>query len=97
MAIKTMEKLITKDSGSANEIKCPACGETVSFRLFENIDLSLLNIVLKKENESAFAVCPKCAAVFGVNSNYIKERNNGTAVFLTESDLSKLEKSGKNE
>lgn len=87
MAIPSFDKVYTKACGLSNEIVCPACSGAVSLSLFENHDLSAVTAILGKESKTYFAVCPKCACVFDVNSNYMKERLNGTTCLLTESDL----------
>lgn len=89
MAVHSSENLITKSHGKSNRIVCPACKKEVEFSLFENIDLSLVAALLKKEN-GCFAVCPECAKVFSVNKNYIKEKESGTLCVMTESDLEEL-------
>ncbi len=91
MAIKTGEKLITKNHGKSNLVVCPDCGKEVNFSLFENIDLSSVALFLKKKS-GCFAVCPQCAGVFGVNENFIHEKERGTACAMTQSDLEKLKK-----
>lgn len=90
MAIRTTEKLITKDNGSSNEVVCPKCAKAVCMRLFESTDYSLAASFIGKDRNTYFAVCPECAAVFGVNENYIEEKQKGTACFMTESDLKDL-------
>ncbi len=88
MAIKTPEKLITKSHGKSNRVPCPSCKKEVCFSLFENVDLSPVAALLKKQG-GFFAVCPECAAVFSVNENYIREKESGTVCAMTQSDLSK--------
>ena len=87
MAIRTPEKLITKSHGKSNRISCPECSKEVCFSLFENIDLSPVAALLKKNGGSCFAVCPECAKVFSVNENYIREKESGTVCAMTPSDL----------
>lgn len=89
MAIKTPEKLITQSHGKSNRVTCPNCKKEVCFSLFENIDLSAVAALLKKNAGGTFAVCPECAAIFSVNENYIREKENGTVCAMTQSDLGK--------
>lgn len=89
MAIKTQENLITKKHGKSNRVVCPNCKKEVCFSLFENIDISPVAALLKKSGGRSFAVCPECAAIFSVNENYIREKENGTVCVMTESDLEK--------
>lgn len=91
MAIKSIEKLSTKDLGLTNEVACPVCKKKAELRLFENRDYSAIAALLKKENMS-FAVCTKCSSVFEVNPNFIKEKQSGTFCTLDENDLTVLVK-----
>ena len=87
MAIKNYNKISTKDSGSTNNVTCPVCKETVSMRLFSTKDTTLVAKIKGEDKNIYISVCPNCASVFSVNTNYLKEKENGTTVFLTESDL----------
>ncbi len=87
MAIKNHNKISTSDEGFTNNITCPSCKETVSMRLFTTKDTTLVAKIKGEDKNIYISVCPNCASVFSVNTNYLKERANGTAVFLTESDL----------
>ncbi|MCM1364131.1 MAG: hypothetical protein NC122_06635 [Faecalibacterium sp.] len=87
MAVPSLEKVYTTAHGISNDVLCPACAETVSLSLFENMDLSAINTILGKEVTTYFAVCPKCASVLSINPNYMKEKLNGTTCTLTKSDL----------
>lgn len=91
MAIKSIEKLSTKDLGLTNEVVCPVCKNKAELRLFENSDYSAIAVFLKKENQS-FAVCGKCSSVFAVNPNFVKEKQSGTYCVLDENDLTVLVK-----
>lgn len=91
VAIKSIEKLLTKDLGLTNEVVCPVCKNKTELRLFESCDYSAVSVLLKKENLN-FAVCPNCSSVFAVNSNYVKEKQNGTFCVLDENDLTILVK-----
>lgn len=97
MAIKTVNHVFSKDNGKTNEIICPLCSKPVSMRLFENVDVSVITYLLGKETKTDFAVCPKCAGVFNVAENYLKEYKNGTVCYLTEDDLTVIKKSEKSE
>lgn len=87
MAIKTRDKISTKDEGNTNNVICPACNENVSMRLFTTKDTTLVAKIKGEDKNIYISVCPNCASVFSVNTNYLRERASGTAVFLTESDL----------
>ena len=87
MAIKTRDKISTRDEGSTNNITCPACNETVSMRLFTTKDTTLVAKIKGEDKNIYISVCPNCASVFSVNTNYLKEKERGTYVLLTEGDL----------
>lgn len=87
MAIKTFDKVYTKDHGLSNEITCPVCSVRTAVKLFENTDVSPTAMFLKKDLHTFFAVCPKCASVFSVNPDYMKAKLDGTTCLMTESDL----------
>ncbi len=87
MAIKNYNKISTLDEGNTNNVTCPACKETVSMRLFTTKDTTLVAKIKGEDKNIYISVCPNCASVFSVNTNYLKEKANGTTVFLTESDL----------
>lgn len=92
MAIKTINSVFSKDNGSTSKVVCPVCSKEVSLRLFENIDSSPLVLLLGKEGDTDFAVCPECASVFALSENYIKEYKNGTTCYVTPDDLTLIEK-----
>lgn len=87
MAIKTVNKIFSKDDGFAEPVDCPECDKNVSMRLFSTVDLSAVAMISKEDKNLAFAVCPNCASVFSVNKNYLKEKKAGTFVFMTKEDL----------
>ncbi len=87
MAIKNYNKISTMDRGNTNNVTCPVCKETVSMRLFSTKDTTLVAKIKSEDKNIYISVCPNCASVFSVNTNYLKEKANGTAVLLTESDL----------
>lgn len=97
MSINTLEKLLTKDCLSANPVSCPVCQKKVKLRLFENTDIGIAALLLKKEKTSYFAVCPNCSSVFDINSNFMKEFLNKTTCTMTESDLKLIRKGKANE
>ncbi len=88
MAIKNHNKISTLDGGYTNNVSCPVCTETVSMRLFSTKDTTLVAKIKGEDKNIYIAVCPNCASVFSVNTNYLHEKERGTAVLLTESDLS---------
>lgn len=94
MAISNINKPIFTQNGKGDVLTCPSCKNKVSMSIFENINSPLDSLVLGKNKPDYYAVCPLCADVFLVNDNYIYERNSGTTVFMTESDLIKREKRG---
>ena len=96
MAIKTIEKLIINDGGLTGPITCPSCKETVNMHVFEHTDYSFLALVLGKDKDGHFAVCPKCAKTFSISENYMKEYLSGTSVIMTEGDLTEIKKGDKN-
>ena len=87
MAIKTYDKISTKDEGRAESVVCKVCNELVSMRLFSTSDRTAVALFKGEDKNRYIAVCPNCAAVYNINKNYLKERNAGTTVFFTESDL----------
>lgn len=92
MAISTINKLNVTDEDISNPVICPSCNKTVGMRLFGAEDKSTVGKLFPEKQNTAIAVCPLCAAVYKVADNYYKERRNGTAVFMTESDLEFLER-----
>ena len=90
MAVPTINKGYTKDMGETEGILCPNCKKPVNLRLFTTTDISVVSKITKKDGDVNIAVCPQCACVFTLAKNYVKERNNGTTVFITESDLTVL-------
>ncbi len=91
MAIKSIENLKTNDVGNSNVVVCPACGKATEMKLFAFTDASMVAHLLKKKQEG-IAVCPKCAAVFRVNPNYMEQKQLGTVCTLEAHDLSPLDK-----
>lgn len=87
MAIKTYDKISTKDEGNTDNVVCPVCNEEVSMRLFSTKDHTAVALIKGEDKNISIAVCPNCASVFSVNKNYLKEKNSGTTVFFTENDL----------
>lgn len=90
MAVSTINKGFTKDMGETEGIVCPNCKSAVRMRLFTTTDKTVISKITGKGGDVHVAVCPQCACVFSVSKNYMKERTNGTTVFITESDLSVL-------
>ncbi len=89
MAIRSMENLKTEPLGETNVLLCPCCGKATALQLFVNSDRSAVSM-LKKKRDSGFAVCPKCAAVFAVNENYVEQKRIGTVCTLEPQDLTVL-------
>ncbi|MDD6012933.1 MAG: hypothetical protein PUC33_08840 [Oscillospiraceae bacterium] len=92
MAIRTINKMNTKDEGISNPVNCPSCGVNTGMRLFSTVDTSLAALIAKEDKNLAFAVCPRCSAVFSLSKNYFRERTMGTAVIMTESDLEPMKR-----
>lgn len=92
MAIRTINKLSSRDDGFSENIACPVCGKNVSMRLFSTIDASILAIIAKDDKNLSIAVCPACSTVYSVNKNYINEKNSGTFVTMTKEDLKVITK-----
>ena len=90
MAISTINKAHTNDEGISNPVICPNCDKTVGMRLFTAVDSSLVSKILPENKDVSFAVCPLCSTVFSVSENYMRERASGTTVYMTESDLTPL-------
>lgn len=90
MAIRTFDKISTADEGNTDNVICKNCNELVSMRLFSTKDHTAVALFKGEDKNRYIAVCPNCAAVFDINKNYIKERNSGTTVFFTESDLTPI-------
>ncbi len=91
MAIKNYNKISAFDGGFTNNVCCPACKQTVSMRLFTTKDTTLVAKIKGEDKNIYISVCPNCASVFSVNTNYLKEKERGTYVLLTESDLKLLQ------
>jgi len=89
MAIKSIENLKTKDVGTSNVVVCPVCGKATEMKLYALNDASIVAHLLEKKEEG-IAVCPKCAAVFSVNPNYMEQKQLGTVCTLEPQDLSPL-------
>lgn len=87
MAIKTINRLFTKDEGFSENIRCPKCERSVSLKLFSTIDTSAVALLKAEDKNLAIAVCPCCSTVFSLNKNYLKEKNSGTFVQITKEDL----------
>ena len=89
MAIRSIENLKTEPLGESNVLLCPCCKKATALQLFVNSDRSAVSM-LKKKRDNGFAVCPKCAAVFNVNENYIEQKRIGTVCTLEAHDLTVL-------
>lgn len=87
MAIKTINKLNTRDDGMSENISCPVCNKDVCMRLFATIDPTVFAKIARDDKDLNIAVCPNCSTVFSVNKNYINEKNSGTFVTMTKEDL----------
>lgn len=87
MAIKTINKLSTRDDGMSENILCPVCEKNVSMRLFATEDTTIFAKIARDDKDLNIAVCPNCSTVFSVNKNYINEKNAGTFVTMTKEDL----------
>lgn len=92
MAISTINKAHTNDDGISNPVICPCCDKTVGMRLFTAVDSSMVAKISKDDKDVSFAVCPLCCSVFKVAANFVREKNAGTTVIMTESDLTPLER-----
>ena len=92
MAIKTINKLSSRDDGFSENIICPVCKKNVSMKLFTTIDSSIIAKLSKEDKDLSIAVCPYCSTVYSVNKNYINEKNSGTFVTMTEEDLKVITK-----
>lgn len=87
MAIKTINKISTTDEGTSSPVDCPVCGRNVAMRLFSTEDTTPVAKISVEDKNLAVAVCPRCASVFSLNKNYLKEKNSGTYVTITKEDL----------
>ncbi len=96
MAIKTINKLDTRDEGFSNPVDCPECKINTPMKIIAAIDKSIVGKIKKEDKDTVVAVCPRCASVFTLSKNYYNERANGTTVTMTESDLNLLVR-GKND
>lgn len=92
MAIRTMDRIASRDDGFSESISCPVCGKEVSLRLFTTQDYSPVALLLKEDKDLSIAVCPNCSTVYSINKNYIRERNSGTFVTITKEDLKVITK-----
>ncbi len=74
MAIRVPIKNKTDDRGRSNEIVCPKCRQLTSMQLYSNYDLdNYISLILGKDDDFNFAVCPKCAAVFRLSDTFVPE------------------------
>lgn len=87
MAIKTVNKLSSRDDGFSENIACPECKKEVCLRLFTTIDKTVFAKLSGADKDLSIAVCPNCSTVYSVNKNYISEKNAGTFVTITKEDL----------
>lgn len=92
MAIKTINKLSSRDDGFSENISCPVCGKEVCLKLFSTIDTTVFAKLSKEDKNLSIAVCPNCSTVYSVNKNYINEKNAGTFVTITKEDLKVITK-----
>lgn len=92
MAIKTINKLSSRDDGFSESISCPVCNKEVCLRLFTTLDTTIFAKLSGKDKNLYLAVCPNCSTVFSVNKNYINEKNAGTFVTITKEDLKVITK-----
>lgn len=87
MAIKTINKLDTRDDGFSENIACPVCEKEVCLKLYSTLDSTIFAKLSKEDKDLSIAVCPACSTVYSVNKNYINEKNSGTFVTITKEDL----------
>lgn len=87
MAIRTIDRIASRDDGFSESISCPVCEKEVSLRLFTTLDKSFVAMLSQQDKDLSVAVCPNCSTVYSINKNYIKERNSGTFVTITKEDL----------
>ena len=92
MAIRTINRLNTKDEGFSENICCPVCSKDVSLRLFTTKDPTVFAMLSKEDKDLAIAVCPNCSTVYSVNKNYMQEKATGTFVTITKEDLKVITK-----
>ncbi len=92
MAIKTINKISSRDDGFSESIACPECGKEVCLKLFTTIDKTAVAKLSGKDKNLYIAVCPNCSTVYSVNKNYINEKNAGTFVTITKEDLKVISK-----
>ncbi len=92
MAIKTVNKLSSRDDGFSESIACPECGKEVCLKLFTTIDKSIFAKLSGEDKNLSIAVCPNCSTVYSVNKNYIGEKTAGTFVTITKEDLKVITK-----
>ncbi len=95
MPIRNINGTINKDEGFVNPVDCPVCSQNVAMTVLVNKDNVFVSMLKKSPNETYMALCPKCESFFSVNENFIKERDNGTAVLMTKEDLSLIVKGKK--
>lgn len=87
MAIKTIENIYISDNGNTSSVICPQCNIDTKLRLVSSADYSVVTLLLGKNIETDFGVCPQCSSVFSIKEEYLKARAEGTTVFLTPDDL----------
>ena len=92
MAIKTINKLDTRDEGLTNPVDCPICKINTAMKIIAAIDKSIVGKFKNEDKDVIACVCPRCASVFSLSKNYYNERANGTFVTMTESDLTLITK-----
>lgn len=62
-----------KEFGNTESIKCPRCGETVYMNLLKASNgIGVFGISLLDYNCDLFAICPKCNALYSVDSDIAK-------------------------
>ena len=81
MAIRSFDKISTKDEGNTENVLCKSCGETVSFRVFTTHDFSPVALLKPDGKNLTLAVCPNCASIYSINENYLKEKGSNIGYY----------------
>ncbi|MFI3141395.1 MAG: hypothetical protein R3Y27_03685 [Clostridia bacterium] len=87
MAIKTIENVYISDSGSTNVVVCPQCNKATEIRVISSADYGAVTLLLGKQIETDFGVCPHCSSVFSIKPEYLAAKSEGTTVTMTPDDL----------
>lgn len=82
-----------KSIGETEELTCPKCNEKVNLSVFSNFSTKLkADFPLIDAKNIYFLVCPKCSALFGVDTEKGNVFKKGSKLAIGNFDLKELEK-----